>query len=173
MNYDNVIEQAKKNSIGSDKKQKLIIKVKKVASAAIIIIVAFVTAICTTGCAKRYDKQMAQMYNLEYQEEAERIMHDHGLNTEERHDYEIFAAMEEISEEIFSGFYQLLGPIESEKAVRALGYEGWDDYLIKHGYTEYGKPSFEKWEESWVTARESTSNSKGEMSNGNESSRTR
>ena len=106
-------------------------------------------------------------------EEAERIMHDHGLNTEERHDYEIFAAMEEISEENISGFYQLLGPIESEKAVRALGYEGWDDYLIKHGYTEYGKPSFEKWEESWVTARESTSNSKGEMSNGNESSRTR
>ena len=172
MDYDEMVEKAKKNSIGSEKKEKLKLKIKKVASTAVIVMVALATAVCTTGCAK-YDRQTALYYNLVYKEEAEAIMHSYGLNTLEHYDYEVYKNMPEISEENISGFYQLLGKTESEKAVRALGYDGWDDYLIKHGHIKDGKPSFLKWEESWVTARESQTETKGENENGNESSRTK
>lgn len=173
MDYDKIVENAKKNSIGPNKRQKLVLKVKQVATTVAIVAVALTTAICTTGCARNYDRQMAQFYNSVYVEEAEAIMHEHGLNTQGTYDYDVYLEMDEISEENISGFYQLLGSGESEKAVRALGYEGWDDYLTQHGYIENGKPSFSKWEESWVAAREGNVESKGEQENGNESSRVR
>ena len=38
----------------------------------------------------------------------------------------------------------------TEKAVKALGYEDWDDYLTKHGYLKWGyEPSFEAMESAW------------------------
>ena len=48
---------------------------------------------------------------------------DHGLNTEERYGQRVYDSTGEISEENIRGFYQLIGPVESEKAVKALGYE--------------------------------------------------
>lgn len=35
---------------------------------------------------------------------------------------------------------------ESEKVVQALGYESWNDFLIKNNYVnKNGKPDFNKW----------------------------
>ena len=118
---------------------------KKSLSAILIILLAVLTA----GCARDYDRQMLQYINLPYQEEAEAIMHSHDLNTQKSYDQSVYDAMPEITEENLRGFYQLLGTVESEKAVRALGYEGWDDYLEKHGYMKNGKPSFEAMESAW------------------------
>lgn len=75
-----------------------------------------------TEC-RNYDRQMVQYINLPYQEEAGKTMHDHGLNTEERYGQRVYDSTGEISEENIRGFYQLIGPVESEKAVKALGYE--------------------------------------------------
>lgn len=117
-------------------------------SLAIMIGMVCITLLLT-GC-RDYDRQTVQYINLPYQEEAEEIMHSHGLNTEERYDQSVYDSMCEISEENIRGFYQLLGSVESEKAVKALGYEDWDDYLTKHGYLKWGyEPSFEAMESAW------------------------
>ena len=105
--------------------------------------------ILLTEC-RNYDRQMVQYINLPYQEEAGKTMQDHGLNTEERYGQRVYDPMDEISEDNIKGFYLLLGSIESEKAVKALGYKDWNDYLTKHGYLKWGyEPSFEVMESAW------------------------
>ena len=59
---------------------------------------------------------------------------------------EDYKRIENLSEDDLLGYYALLGMNESEKVVQALGYEGWDDFLIKNNYVnEQGKPDFSKW----------------------------
>lgn len=92
-------------------------------------------------------------------------MYSHGLSTEERYDQSVYDNMtSDLTEENIRGFYQLLGPVESEKAVKALGYEDWDDYLKKHDYLKYGKPSFEAMESAWYHKWEERQGSKTESS---------
>lgn len=89
-------------------------------------------------------------------------MHRHGLKTTENHDQSDYDSLkDEITEENISGFYQLLGKTESKKAVKVLGYENRDDYLVKHGYTTwFGQPSFEEWEKSWIPETKDSTASK-------------
>ncbi len=87
-------------------------------------------------------------------EEAKKQMESHNMSVTSIHPAERYREITEVYNDylskgdstIFLGYYWLLGKDETEKVLRANGFLGWNDYLIRCGCTtSNGKPSFSKW----------------------------
>lgn len=99
--------------------------------------------------------------DLEYQakysfiiDEAKKQMENHDMSVTTRYPVEHYKKINEVYDDYLSkgdstiilGYYWLLEKDETEKVLRANGFLGWDDYLIRCGCTtSKGKPSFSKW----------------------------
>ena len=157
MNYDEVLKNAEKNSVGPSEKKPVVLKLRDAGKKVLILAVVTTTALSTVGCAKfneeyGYSKQLARNYNRDYEYEARDIMKKYNLDPSVSHTITEYGVLvPELSEENISGFYQLLGREESEKLVQLLGYADWSDYLTKHNYIGTdGRPSFDQWRRQWI-----------------------
>ena len=157
MNYDEVLKNAEKNSVGPSGKKPVVARIREAGKKVLILAVVTTTALSTVGCAKfneeyGYSRQLASDYNRVYEYEAKDIMQKYNLDPSVPHTIiEYGVLVPELSEDNISGFYQLLGQEESEKLVQLLGYADWADYLTKHNYVGTdGRPSFDQWRRQWI-----------------------
>jgi len=127
-------------------------KLKKAASNAILTVIVLTAAIKIAPHA--YDKINHQLdvkdMALEQSSIVTELLVDADLNTSIQqngtwgNDY---SKINGLSEEHLYGFNNYLGHNETEKIIRTLGYDSWDNYLVMNGYLDkYGNPSVQVWE---------------------------
>ena len=145
MNIENIYENSKKNSIGKDKKQKLVKKIKKISTAALVSFIAITSGVSLTACQDpNYTTQMVSLYIYDAQE----IFEKYGLDYSQKYSVEDYMKIPDINDENLIGFYEMRGREECEKIAQSIGYEGIDDYLVKNGYEkDNGEPSVRVWRE--------------------------
>ena len=162
-NVDEILKNAKNNSIGSDKKHRLIRGTKKVAPKALLILVATVMAVNICACSSLESNMNFEgtPYDIEEQIDykegysiavdkmyiAKRILKENGVDIAKSNEVSTYAKISELREDDLIGYYKLLGEKETEKILQALGYEGWNDFLTKQEcFDKDGKPSRYVWE---------------------------
>lgn len=121
--------------------------VMKMAVDAVALALA-ATAVITAGkyVKEKVDYQsdvkdvtMEEMFDVT-EKLVEADLHVSPINHEWNNNYNSL----NVSEDDLYGFLMYLGKEESEKVVRDLGYEGWDNYLAMNGYFDKnGNPSIE------------------------------
>ena len=110
--------------------------------AALVVLVAIASGVSLTGCQANKNIEL----NSTYIYEAEDIYQKYNLSTYEEYTVEQYKAIPDINEDNLIGFHEMLSKKEFEKVVQSLGYESFDDFLVKNGYTDSsGKPSPYKW----------------------------
>ena len=149
MNIENIYENSKRNSIGKDKKQKLIKKVKKISTAMLVSLIAITSGVSLTACQDpNYTTKMVSLYIFDAQE----IFEKYGLDYGKKYSVEDYMKIPDINDNNLIGFYEMRGREECEKIAQALGYDGIDDYLVKNGYVNSnGEPSIKKWREYYAS----------------------
>lgn len=86
----------------------------------------------------RADAQL-KLANIRYCDEYGRIL---------TNDLDTYKNIQDLNEDDLIGYYKVLGQEESNKILNLLGYSGWNDYLIKHGFVDKnGQPDIKIWEE--------------------------
>lgn len=166
-NIDDILENAKNNSIGTEKKNKFIKGTKKISKKALTLLVALVMATSLTACSsyqiiQNEDGNTGIVYSQEYidyhegvssstgiTDRVKEILENYGISPSKLadNDISIYEQIFEISESDLIGYYRLLGESECEKILKVLGYQGWEDYLSVKGYfDENGEPSIAIWE---------------------------
>lgn len=180
-NYEELLENAKKNSIGQDKKSDLVMGVKDISKKAMTAML--ITALSLSLCACNNKKQTIEVPNVDTnivvqidRDDISATDYDFdyktisGIKSDKiakaraqlkianiiycdeygrilSNDVEVYKSLKDLDESDLIGYYSILKKNESEKIIIALGYEGWDDYLIQYGYVdEDGKPQIEMWE---------------------------
>lgn len=148
---EQILQNAKKNSIGVDKKERLIMKTKEISKKVLAAILVVVMAVSLSACgpSRDYVDGYAQLELDVYSvsQELENYGIEYTYNEDkEKNTIETYEQIESLSEEQLLAYYTLLGENECEKVVMALGYEGWDDYLTKNNYVdEKGNPDIYEW----------------------------
>lgn len=152
------LEEAKKNSIGT-KKEELRVGVKKITKNFFILLTIMFLSISLCACnTNKYSQSVIKSYLHSKSISAMEVLRANDCLGEDEQiltlDVETYQKL--LNEDIriyesdLIGYYELLGEKESEKIVIALGYEGWNDYLIKHNYLVKGEPSIELWKQSII-----------------------
>ncbi|MBQ9072546.1 MAG: hypothetical protein IJY25_05265 [Bacilli bacterium] len=166
------LEQMKKNSIGSEKRDKLVSNTKRITKVTLGMVLMLVMSLSMCSCKGRFHNisinsdgkieiEATQEY-IDYNEgyelihlkikDVKNILKSYNIeyyNDEigpVTNDISVYQQIKEIKEEDLFGYYKLLGKEESEKIIKILGYKDWDDYLISHSYLdENGNPSIGIW----------------------------
>lgn len=147
MNQDVNLNEIKANSIGNDKKNKLKVKTKNIAKAALttLLILSFTVGLCACGVSNIEEKQdinykYVDMYTFETKAFLDKYIINSCSSVE---DYENL--IHYLNEADMIIYYDKLGISETNKICMALGYENFDDFLIKNNYVDSeGKASVEK-----------------------------
>ena len=149
MNIKNIYENSIKNSIGEDKKQKLVKKIRKISTAVLGSLIVITSGVSLTACQDpNYTNQMVSLYIFDAQE----IFEKYGLDYGQKYSVEDYMKIPDINDENLIGFYEMRGREECEKIAQALGYEGINDYLVKNGYVKSnGEPSIKAWREYYAS----------------------
>lgn len=145
MNMEKIYEISKNNSIGQDKKQKLIRRVKKISTTTLVALIAITSGVSLTACQDpNYTTKMVSLYIYDAQE----IFDKYGLDYSKKYSVEEYMKIPDINDNNLIGFYEMQGREECEKIAQSIGYEGIDDYLVKNGYVNSnGEPSVRAWRE--------------------------
>lgn len=153
-NKDTMLEICKSNSIGKDKVTKLKYTKRKIAAAVLTAAIASFSVVGLTGCStadifapQEISQQLSVYETMAYNEMTYyNIPYYSSTGEEINNDVSDYKKIENLSEENLIGYYYALGEKECEKVVQALGYNDWNDFLIKnHCYDENGNPSIEAW----------------------------
>lgn len=163
----NIRKESNDNSdrVKTEKKKPQKNTIKK---SILILFMVMIIVLSATACLKLNNQEISNKdadsesdedYSFLYGTDFEYDLHVSAINSKVsrylylnniEYPYDIYTVedykkIEELSEEDLIGYYHKLGEEESEKVVQALGYDGWDDYLIKHNYLRDGKPSIPEW----------------------------
>ena len=149
MNIQELYNKTQENSLKNSKIIKKTTK-KQITKQMIIAIITISSALSMCACQSN---DMYLNYNTTLErDEAYQTLTEYGIQVyNENDDYvshsvEDYKKIEGLNEVDLLGYYSLLGMNESEKVVQALGYENWNDFLIKNNYVnENGKPDIYKW----------------------------
>lgn len=169
--YNKILENSKKNSVGLNKKEKLVKSTKKISVALLFSLVSFTSVISLCSCGNtNYSERQEEVvvayekdeikYRMGSEYSIDKLMNVHeylkkynipyeldGSGYDGENNVEDYKRIVELCEEDLIGYYDILGEKESEKVVQALGYEGWDDYLEKNGYIDnFGEPNIDYWQ---------------------------
>jgi len=178
VNYEELLEKSKANSIGANKKNELVSTIKVISkkSLSVMIIVALGVSLC--ACNKMSytlpENDISDIPAQEYQissSDYDFIYKDISSIKSEKisnaraqliiakinycdkngrilaNDISTYKNIKRLNEDDLIGYYIILKKDESEKLLILLGYKGWDDYLIQHGYVdENGVPQIDMWE---------------------------
>lgn len=145
MDIKGVYEKSISNSVGSNKKQKLIKKVKRIATTSLVALIAVTSGVSLTACQDpHYTNKIVSLYIYDAQE----IFDKYGLDNNKKYSVEDYSKIPDINDDNLIAFYEMRGREECEKIAQALGYNGIDDYLVKNGYVNSeGGPSIKAWRE--------------------------
>lgn len=142
---------AKINSIGNTKKEKLVIKMKKVSKMAFTFLLALCLVVSTCACStynntneQRINYQYVDMYRTEQMTELKIVFEENGLAT--KTPYHTVSEYQDIvqylNEDNMIIYYDKLGAAEADKICVALGYADLNNFLKTKGYVdENGEPS--------------------------------
>ena len=149
MNIEGIYEHSKKNSIGKEKKQKLVKKIKRISTEVLVSLIAITSGVSLTACQDpNYTTKMVSLYIYDAQE----IFDKYGMDTSRKYGVEDYIKIPDINDDNLIGFYEMLGREECEKIAQALGYNGIDNYLIKNGYlNSNGEASIKAWREYYAS----------------------
>lgn len=168
-----ILTNMEKNSIGNEKKTKLSgIKRKTALVTSIVSLTLVFSTIC--GCIKdnNYNNNNMNNYNViettrnydyDYNEivvndlmkeissdvRFKMVLSDVDMSENyENNTVEDYKKVMDLEKEDLIGFYYLtsMSDIETEKVIQALGYEDWNDFLIKNNYVDQeNKPNKAVW----------------------------
>lgn len=162
---NNIYENFKKNSIGENQVQKVSdIKKKKVVikSLALLLSIFLVVSGCALDLFKNFKPSAGQTKDhftyddtvvcnnlFIYIDDLNSRMYLAGLNPEENHTVEEYKKLTLTDQDVFSR-YLYIGEDKTENIIKALGYNGWNDYLIKQNCVdENNEPDFYLWLFRW------------------------
>ena len=171
MNLKKIIEKAKSMSICNERKEYKK-NFKEISKRGASLLLALTMSLAITACGKEknvinnnevessyeeitdYDSKTISSYvsnkiyradaqlklaNIRYCDEYGRIL---------ANDVDTYKNIQDLNEDDLIGYYKVLGEEESNKILNLLGYNGWDDYLVNHGFVDKnGQPDIKMWEE--------------------------
>lgn len=160
-----IYEKLKKNSIGENETQK-VSNVKKrkilVKSVVPLIVIFAIFSACSLNSSVNYtDKHVEEQFTYDslivydnlfkYTDDTKSKMYLAHLMPSESHSIEEYKTLNLTDQDIFSIYmFTTNNKKETEKAIKALGYNDWNDYLIKqHCVDDNNKPSFSLWLNRW------------------------
>ena len=168
---EKILKNLKENSVGKEIKSKLKNLNYKIVVSTLALSMGFSTLCSCTKAVKlekinnnekveqkiekkkyTFDSSDAETFIYE---EARKLgmkftMNDLNIYSSSKMDYTIddYKKVEDISGKDVIGFYFLSSrdKLETEKFIKAVGYDNWDDFLIKNNYVdENNKPSYGVW----------------------------
>ena len=158
------IEKIKNNSIGTEKKSKLV-KYKKIIKKSILLsMITLLLIVCVCICKNNFinlnieqEESISSTYEkLDYNEIGTYILYTNDFIFEDLEKYGIlgkenvtpedYKRIEGLNEDQLIYYYITYGKDASEKVVQALGYQEWDDFLQKNEHVnEKGEPDIAEW----------------------------
>ena len=142
MNDLDLLLKAKANSIGYNKKEKLVKKTKEITKNTLAVLMLSAIALGTCACSNAQtsnvnyyqvnEYEQSQTFVLEYTMKENNIEFYQANNTVN----EYRQIQDILTEDNIIIYYDQLGEEECNKILVVLGYENLNDYLIKKGYVD-------------------------------------
>lgn len=143
-----ILMQTKNNSIGNNKKEKIIKKTKEITKKTFAILmlstITLSTCACSTMESDYINYREVDVYRQNQTLILEHTMEENGMEYYQANNTtnEYMKIQDILNEDDIIIYYDKLGEEECNKILVVLGYENLNDYLIKNGYIdEKGQPS--------------------------------
>ena len=140
--------QAKENSIGNDKKDKLVTNKKSISKKLLIGLIATLLTLSMCACSNdnsiNINYRAVDYYKSNVCLELVDVFKENDMEYDQASNSlaEYVKIEKYLNEDNMLIYYDFLGKVECDKIAHVLGYKDLEDYLIKNGYCDkQGNPS--------------------------------
>ena len=150
MNDLELLMKVKNNSIGTDKKTKLITKTKSISKKTLVVLMLSLVTLSTCAC-NNTNYNFSRNHEIDSYRQSQFSILKYNLENNGMEFFQANNSIEEykliqdlLNEDNIIFYYDALGSEECNKILQVLGYNDLNDFLIKKGYiNEKGEPSLE------------------------------